>query len=174
MTTAKNGKSTSEEVLLAGVGACEEGREMAVKQFDNAVESGSALFSDLVQRGEKVEDDIVSRFFETTKIKTRVQNMRQFFGLDNARRERKIEALSDKVDKLIEAVAKLAEKKVKEQEEKEKLARQAKTEDKTSTTAKAPARTSAKSTTSTGSTSTSRSAPTKTSAKSTTSNTKSS
>lgn len=123
----KSGVETGHKVILAGVGVCKEGQELTSKQLDNVVENGTSTFNQLVSRGALVEHNLKQRLFGGNMLKQKIDEIKSFLGVPTESREQQIEQLSTKVDNLIEAVAKLAEKKVKEQEEKERQARAAST-----------------------------------------------
>jgi len=105
------------KIWLAGIGAYGKGFDEAQGQYEKLNTEATKLFSDLVDKGEKLEGEAKEKFqAETDSIKhnveARVADVRSKLGLDKKdsdekSSDEKIEELSAKIDALTEAVAKM-------------------------------------------------------------------
>jgi DNA anti-recombination protein RmuC len=99
------------KIWLAGLGAYGKSIDEVQDRYEKISEDSSKLFNELVEKGEKLEDDTKSKLKEKTNIDARVSEVRSKLGLDKKSTEDKVEELSAKIDALTELVAKLADKK---------------------------------------------------------------
>jgi len=83
-------------------------------QFDKAVSKSNALFNELASRGEAVEADLKNAMPRSDKMNKTIKNWFDALSFGGAQRDKQLEQLSGKVDKLIDQVALLAEQRAKE------------------------------------------------------------
>jgi poly(hydroxyalkanoate) granule-associated protein len=116
-TKVNQAEDLARKIWLAGIGAYGKGFDEAQGQYEKLNTEATKLFSDLVDKGEKIEGEAKEKFqAETHSIKNnveaRVADVRSKLGLDKKEpeekdSEEKIEELSAKIDALTEAVAKM-------------------------------------------------------------------
>lgn len=114
MNTAKKTLALAHKTWLAGVGVYDSGREKAANKFDQIFVNGSALVNDLLEKGESVETQIQAKLEARKMLKDKILALRAKLGFGNENRDQQIEVLSQRVDSLIEVVAKLAQQKAAE------------------------------------------------------------
>lgn len=119
MVTSKvnQAEDLARKIWLAGIGAYGKGFDEAQGQYEKLNTEATKLFSELVNKGEKLEGEAKEKLqAETTNIKNsveaRVADVRSKLGLDKEDSnekdsDQKIEELSAKIDALTEAVAKM-------------------------------------------------------------------
>lgn len=134
MNTAKKTAGLAHKTWLAGVGIYDSGREKATNKFDQLFVDGSALVNDLLEKGESVESQLQAKLEAKNMLKDKILALRAKLGFGNENRDKQIDMLSQRVDSLIEVVAKLAQQKAAEK----------KAATTSSTTKKTPAKTAAK------------------------------
>ncbi|MGK0306430.1 MAG: hypothetical protein ACI8UG_002185, partial [Gammaproteobacteria bacterium] len=131
MNTAKKTIDLVHKTWLAGVGTYDSGRENAANKFDQLFVDGSAFLNDLLVKGESVETQLQAKIEAKKMLKDKISALRAKLGFGNESRDQQVDMLSQRVDTLIEVVAKLAQQKAAEK--------------KTTTTAtKTPAKTATK------------------------------
>lgn len=111
-TKVNQAEDLARKIWLAGIGAYGKGFDEAQGQYEKLNTEATKLFSDLVDKGEKLEGEAKEKFqAETDSIKSnveaRVADVRSKLGLDKKDSDEKIEELSAKIDALTEAVAKM-------------------------------------------------------------------
>jgi polyhydroxyalkanoate synthesis regulator phasin len=116
---AASAEEMARKVWLAGLGAYGKGYEEVKGRFETLSTDSNKLFDELVIKGEKLEsegkgkvEDVKTKVAAKTEIETRIETVRTKLGLNNTDSDKKIEELSDKIDALTAAVAKLAIKPV--------------------------------------------------------------
>ena len=114
---AATAEDMARKVWLAGLGAYGKGYEEVKGRFETLSTDTNKLFDELVVKGEKLETEgkgkvaeVKTKVAAKTEIETRIETVRTKLGLNNTDADKKIEALSDKIDVLTAAVAKLAAK----------------------------------------------------------------
>jgi polyhydroxyalkanoate synthesis regulator phasin len=114
---AANAEDMARKVWLAGLGAYGKGYEEVKGRFEALSTDSNKLFDELVIKGEKLETEgkdkvkeVKTKVAAQTEIETRIETVRNKLGLNNTDSDKKIEELSDKIDALTAAVAKLASK----------------------------------------------------------------
>jgi polyhydroxyalkanoate synthesis regulator phasin len=114
---AANAEDMARKVWLAGIGAYGKGYEEVKGRFEALSTDSNKLFDELVIKGEKLETEgkdkvkeVKTKVAAQTEIETRIETVRNKLGLNNTDSDKKIEELSDKIDALTAAVAKLASK----------------------------------------------------------------
>ena len=118
---------------LAGIGAYDGGREKAANKFDQLFVDGSAFVNDLLEKGESLETQIQTKLEARKMFKDKILALKAKLGFGNESRDQQVDTLSQRVDSLIEVVAKLAQQKAAEK----------KASTTASTSKKAPAKTKA-------------------------------
>lgn len=113
--TLKNKLNEAEDVArkiwLAGLGAYGKSIDEAQGRYEKLSAEANKMFTDLVSKGETLEADAKSKFKATSSgVEERVADVRKKLGLDADSSEEKIQELSDKIDALTDAVAKLTAK----------------------------------------------------------------
>ena len=114
---AATAEDMARKVWLAGIGAYGKGYEEVKGRFEALSTDSNKLFDELVVKGEKLETEgkgkvkeVSTKVAAKTEIETRIETVRSKLGFNNTDSDKKIEALSDKIDALTAAVAKLAAK----------------------------------------------------------------
>ena len=114
---AASAEEMARKVWLAGLGAYGKGYEEVKGRFETLSTDSNKLFDELVVKGEKLETegkdkvkDVQTKVAAKTEIETRIETVRTKLGLNNIDTDKKIADLSDKIDVLTAAVAKLATK----------------------------------------------------------------
>ncbi|WP_018690707.1 phasin-related domain-containing protein [Algicola sagamiensis] len=96
------------KIWLAGLGAYGKGIDEVQDRYEKVNQEASHFFDELVEKGERLEQETKDRLKEKTALETRVSEVRQKLGLDSTDTEKRIEELSLKIDALAEAVSKLS------------------------------------------------------------------
>jgi polyhydroxyalkanoate synthesis regulator phasin len=114
---AATAEEMARKVWLAGLGAYGKGYEEVKGRFEALSTDSNKLFDELVVKGEKLETEgkgkvkeVKTKVAAKTEIETRIETVRTKLGLNNTDSDKKIEELSDKIEALTAAVAKLAAK----------------------------------------------------------------
>jgi polyhydroxyalkanoate synthesis regulator phasin len=114
---AATAEDMARKVWLAGLGAYGKGFEEVKGRFESLSTDSNKLFDELVIKGEKLETEgkdkvkeVQTKVAAKTEIETRIETVRNKLGLNNTDSDRKIEELSEKIDALTAAVAKLTAK----------------------------------------------------------------
>ena len=117
MNTAKKTESLLHKTWLAWVGACDSGRAKAANKFDQLFVDGSALVNNLLEKGESVETQLQAKIKARNMLKEKISALsalRAKLSFGNNSRDHQIDNLSQRVDGLIDVVAKLAQQKAAE------------------------------------------------------------
>jgi len=101
--------AVARKTWLAGVGVYDSGRGKAANKFDQIFVEGSAFINDLLEKGESVESKLKAKLEARKMFKDKISALKAKLGLGNASRDQQIDVLSQRVDSLIEVVAKLAQ-----------------------------------------------------------------
>jgi hypothetical protein len=112
LNTAKKTVVMAHKSWLAGLGAYDIGRENASIKFDQLFVDGSAFVNDLLEKGESIEMHIQAKLEARNMFKDKISALSALkakFGFGNENRDQKIDTLSQRVDSLIEVVAKLSQ-----------------------------------------------------------------
>jgi polyhydroxyalkanoate synthesis regulator phasin len=114
---AATAEEMARKVWLAGLGAYGKGYEEVKGRFEALSTDSNKLFDELVVKGQKLETEgkdkvkeVQTKVAEKTEIETRIETVRTKLGFNNTDTDKKIEELSEKIDALTAAVAKLAAK----------------------------------------------------------------
>jgi polyhydroxyalkanoate synthesis regulator phasin len=114
---AATAEDMARKVWLAGLGAYGKGYEEVKGRFEALSTDSNKLFDELVVKGEKLETEgkgkvkeVTTKVAAKTEIETRIETVRTKLGFNNTDSDNKIEELSNKIDALTAAVAKLATK----------------------------------------------------------------
>lgn len=102
------------KTLLASVGVCDSGREIAANKLDQLFVNSSVIVNKLLQKGESVESQIQAKIEAKKMLQGKISALRARLGFGNKSRDQQIDMLSQRVDSLIEVVAKLAQQKAAE------------------------------------------------------------
>jgi hypothetical protein len=151
LNTAKKTIAMAHKTWLVGVGAYDAGRENAADKIDQLFVEGSQFFNELLEKGESVESQIQEKLEARNMLKDKISALKAKFGFGNEKRDQQIDMLTQRVDSLIEVVAKLAQQQAAEKKPitasatKKAPAKRAAKPAAKATTTKAPAKTAAKS-----------------------------
>jgi hypothetical protein len=148
MNTAKKTATATHKTVLAGVGAYDSTREKAADTFDHLFVSGSGLVNELLEKGQEVEAKLYAKLEVSKMLKEKFATLKAKLGFGNDRQDQQLDMLNQRVDSLIDVVAKLAQQKAAEQNTAVKAPAKAKPAAKAKA-AKAPAKTAAKTATET-------------------------
>jgi polyhydroxyalkanoate synthesis regulator phasin len=112
---AATAEDMARKVWLAGLGAYGKGYEEVKGRFETLSTDSNKLFDELVVKGEKLEtegkgrvEEVKTKVVSKTELEARIETVRTTLGFNNTDSDKKIEELSDKIDALTAAVAKLA------------------------------------------------------------------
>ena len=100
---------------LAGLGAYDSGREKAATTLDQLFVDGSALVNDLLEKGESIEKQIQVKLEARNMFQGKISALSALkakLGFGNESRDQQIDTLAQRVDSLIEVVAKLSQKNI--------------------------------------------------------------
>jgi len=118
MKAAKTVEQAGRKSWLASVGAYSESVEKSTEKLDKLYVDSNAFIQDLISRGESVETQLKAKFSINTKGKAMLEDkiamLKAKLGMQSESRDIQLEKLSNKVDNLIEVVAKLAQQKAAE------------------------------------------------------------
>ena len=114
LNTAKKTSALVHNTLLASVGIYDCGREIAANKLDQIFVDGSALVNDLFIRGESLEAQLQARIEVKKMFQSKITALKAKLGFGNESRDQQIDMLSQRVDSLIEVVAKLSQQKAAE------------------------------------------------------------
>jgi hypothetical protein len=114
LNTAKKTIALAHKTFLISIGACDRGREIAANKLDQLFVNGSVLVNDLLEKGESFETQIQAKIEAKKMLQGKISALRSRLGFGNESRDQQIDMLSQRVDSLIEVVAKLAQQKAAE------------------------------------------------------------
>ena len=112
MNTAKNTVAMAHKTWLAGLGAYDSGRGKAAIKLDQLFVDGSTFVNDLLEKGESIETQIQAKLKARNMLQDKISALSALkakFGFGNESRDQQIDMLTQRVDSLIEAVAKLSQ-----------------------------------------------------------------
>jgi hypothetical protein len=112
MKAAKNLKKVRRQAWLASIGAFDKGRELAVDKFDELIVNSSSFVNNMLSKGESLEDELQAKLGARNMLEEKIAALRAKLGMSSVSRDQQLETLSNKVDSLIEVVAKLAQQRV--------------------------------------------------------------
>ena len=122
MNSAKKTIALVHQTWLAGMGVYDSGREKAANKFDQLFVDGSALVNDLLEKGELLETQLQARIEARKMLKDKILALKAKFGFGKEKHDQQIDMLSQRVDSLIEVVAKLAQQQATEKKAPAKIA----------------------------------------------------
>lgn len=118
MKAVKTVEQAGRKSWLASVGAYSESLEKSTDKLDKLYVDSNAFIQDLILRGEGVETELKAKFSIDIKGKAMLEDkiamLKAKLGMQSDSRDIQLEKLSNKVDNLIDVVAKLAQQKAAE------------------------------------------------------------
>ena len=114
MNTVKKTIVLAHKMLLASVGAYDSGREIAANKFDQIFFDGSELVNDLLEKGESLEAQLQAKLESQNMLRGKISALKARLGFSDESRNQQIDLLTQRVDSLIEVVAKLAQQRAAE------------------------------------------------------------
>jgi hypothetical protein len=100
--------------VLASVGVVDSGRDKVVQKLDQLFEESTSLFNNLLIKGESVEAQLQAKLKVGKMMDDKISAVLAKFGFGQSKRDAQLEKLSDRVDNLIDVVAKLVQQKAQE------------------------------------------------------------
>jgi hypothetical protein len=97
--------------LLASVAACDLSREKVVHKLDQLLEDGTLLFNDLLVKGESIEAQLQAKLKGRNIMDGKIKALFAKFGFGKSNQDEQLDRLSERVDNLIDVVAKLVQQK---------------------------------------------------------------
>jgi molybdopterin biosynthesis enzyme MoaB len=97
--------------VLASVGAVDSVRDKVVQKLDQLFEESTSLFNNLLIKGESVEAQLQAKLKVRKMMEDKISAVLAKFGFGQSKRDAQLEKLSDRVDNLIDVVAKLVQQK---------------------------------------------------------------
>jgi hypothetical protein len=97
--------------VLASVGAVDSGKDKVVQKLDQLFEESTSIFNNLLIKGESVEAQLQAKLKVGKMMDGKIAAVLAKFGFGQAKRDAQLERLSDRVDNLIDVVAKLVQQK---------------------------------------------------------------
>lgn len=107
--------ANTHKTMLAGVGVYDSTREIAADSFDRLFVSGSELVNELLEKGETVEAELYAKLEGRKMLKEKFSKLKAKLGFGHTGRDQQLEMLNQRVDSLIDVVAKLAQQQAAEQ-----------------------------------------------------------
>lgn len=96
------------KIWLAGLGAYGKGLDSVQERYEKVNHEAGRVFDDLVKKGENLETEAKQKIKETTLVDERIDEVRRKLGLGSNEQDQKISELTQKIDALTDAVAKLS------------------------------------------------------------------
>jgi hypothetical protein len=109
LKATKKLESVTRQAWLVGVGVYDSGREKAADKFDQLFVEGSAFINELLEKGESVESQLQEKLRARKMLQNKISALRAKLGFGNDSRDKQIDLLTQRVDNLIDVVAKLAQ-----------------------------------------------------------------
>ena len=106
--------------VLASVGVVDSGKDKVVQKLDQLFEESTSLFNNLLIKGESVEAQLQAKLKVGKMMDDKISAVLAKFGFGQSKRDAQLEKLSDRVDNLIDVVAKLVQQKSLEKKAQEK------------------------------------------------------
>lgn len=122
MKAVKKVEEIGRQSWLAGVGVFDLSRSKTIENVDKLFVDSNAFINELVSKGELVEKDLQAKLRGRVMIDEQIAALKAKLGIGKESKEMKLDKLSNKVDRLIEAVAVLAQQKEAELASKPKAA----------------------------------------------------
>jgi molybdopterin biosynthesis enzyme MoaB len=97
--------------VLASVGVVDSSRDKVVQKIDQLFEESTSLFNNLLIKGESVEAQLQAKLKVGKMMDNKISAVLAKFGFGQSKRDAQLEKLSDRVDNLIDVVAKLVQQK---------------------------------------------------------------
>lgn len=110
------------QAWLANLGAYGTAWKYAVEKLDETYTKTNSLMSELVSEGEKLEADLQDKLKARFVLDSKINALKDKLGLNEASDATRLAELDSKVDYLISAVTKLAEKPVAKKSTRKKVA----------------------------------------------------
>jgi poly(hydroxyalkanoate) granule-associated protein len=101
-------EDTARKIWLAGLGAYGKSIDTVQGQYEKVNADSNRIFTELVAKGEALEQETKEKIKEKTAVDQRISDVRQKLGLDKSAQEAKLDELNKKIDDLTDIVAKLA------------------------------------------------------------------
>lgn len=108
MTNLKDLEKTGRKAWLATVGTYAKGWEIISGKLNSTFEDTNQLVNDLIENGEKVEADLKAKIKSNTVLDEKIAELKIKLGVETSTDD-KLAELNNKVDALVEAVAKVVE-----------------------------------------------------------------
>jgi hypothetical protein len=109
LNTAKKIIALAHKTLLASVGAYGCGREIVANKFDQLFVDGSVLANELLRKGASLEAQLQAKIEAKKMLQDKILALKARLGFGSESRDQQLDILSQRVDSLIEVVAKLAQ-----------------------------------------------------------------
>lgn len=116
MKAFKKAEKVGRQSWLAGVGLIDTGRTVAADKLDKLYVESNAFVADLLEKGESINTELKRKVEANVMIDDKIAALKAKLGMQSESRDIQLERLSNKVDDLIDVVAKLAQKKAAEKE----------------------------------------------------------
>lgn len=100
--------------LLASVGVCDSACTNVVHKLDCLLEESTAVINNLVIKGESVEAQLQKKLKVRNVMDGKIAKLFTVFGIGKSNRDEQLDRLAERVDNLIEVVAKLVQQKTAE------------------------------------------------------------
>ncbi|MFT4994226.1 MAG: hypothetical protein ACI965_001249 [Paraglaciecola sp.] len=100
--------SVRRQAWLAGIGALDTGRALAADKFDKIFVDSGVFINQLCAKGESLDAPLRATLRSRKMLDKKIAFLREKLGMSSVNRDQQLEALSTKVDALIDVVAKLA------------------------------------------------------------------
>lgn len=101
-------EDVARKIWLAGLGAYGKSYDEVQGRYEQLSSEANKMFDELVEKGTKLESEAKEKIKTKTALDSKVEEIRGKLGLNGSATEEKLEALTQKVDALTEAVHKLA------------------------------------------------------------------
>jgi hypothetical protein len=109
LNTAKKIIALAHKTLLASVGTYGCGREIVANKFDQLFVDGSVLANELLRKGASLEAQLQAKIEAKKMLQDKILALKARLGFGSESRDQQLDILSQRVDSLIEVVAKLAQ-----------------------------------------------------------------
>lgn len=101
-------EDVARKIWLAGLGAYGKSYDEVQGRYEQLSSEANKVFDELVEKGSKLESEAKEKIKAKTALDAKVEEIRSKLGLNSSATEDKLEALTQKVDALTDAVNKLA------------------------------------------------------------------
>ncbi len=110
MSTFEKAEKLGRQAWLASLGAYGTGWKYAVEKLDETYTKTNALMNELVSEGEKLEAELQQKLNAKAVVEDKISALKDKLGLNQATESARLAELDSKVDDLIAAVEKFAQK----------------------------------------------------------------